>query len=163
MSVSLWPHGRTMGFSRQEYKSGLPYPSPGDLPNPGIEPRSPALQADALPSELPGKPIVSSYSPPSLLSWLCCSAALLSVGKAGLNEPHICLPWSLVIMVDGKHQADMVWGVRDQGIFSNHHCLDTASRMVIVFFPDYSPGWGLFLISSPTELYSLYFPLLLKL
>ena len=74
MSVSLWPHGRTMGFSRQEYKSGLPYPSPGDLPNPGIEPRSPALQADALPSELPGKPIVSSYSPPSLLSWLCCSA-----------------------------------------------------------------------------------------
>ena len=91
------------------------------------------------------------------------SAALLSVGKAGLNEPHICLPWSLVIMVDGKHQTDMVWGVRDQGIFSNHHCLDTASRMVVVFFPDYSPGWGLFLISSPTELYSLYFPLLLKL
>ena len=68
------------------------------------------------------------------------SAALLTVGKAGLNEPHICLPWSLVIMVDGKHQADMVWGVRDQGIFSNHHCLDTASRMVVVFFPDYSPG-----------------------
>ena len=34
---------------------GLPFPSPGDLPNPGIEPRSPALQADALPSELPGK------------------------------------------------------------------------------------------------------------
>ena len=45
-----------MGFSRQEYWSGLPFPSPGDLPNPGIEPRSPALQADALPSELPRKP-----------------------------------------------------------------------------------------------------------
>ena len=44
-----------MGFSRQEYWSGLPFPSPGDLPDPGIEPRSPALQADALPSELPGK------------------------------------------------------------------------------------------------------------
>ena len=41
----------SMGFSRQEYWSGLPFPSPGDLPNPGIEPRSPALQADALPSE----------------------------------------------------------------------------------------------------------------
>ena len=46
----------SMGFSRQEYWSGLPFPSPGDLPDPGIEPRSPALQADALPSELPGKP-----------------------------------------------------------------------------------------------------------
>ena len=45
-----------MGFSRQEYWSGLPFPSPGDLPDPGIEPRSPILQADALPSEPPGKP-----------------------------------------------------------------------------------------------------------
>ena len=45
-------------FSRQEYWSGLPFPSPGDLPDPGIEPRSPALQADALPSEPPGKPEV---------------------------------------------------------------------------------------------------------
>ena len=41
----------SMGFSRQEYWSGLPFPSPGDLPNPGIEPGSPALQTDALPSE----------------------------------------------------------------------------------------------------------------
>ena len=47
----------SMGFSRQEYWSGLTFPSPGDLPNPGIEPGSPALQADALPSEPPGKPI----------------------------------------------------------------------------------------------------------
>ena len=46
----------SMGFSRQEYWSGLPFPSPGDLPDPGIEPRSPALQADALTSEPPGKP-----------------------------------------------------------------------------------------------------------
>ena len=49
---------RSMGFSRQEYWSGLPFPSPGDLPNPGIEPRSPALQTDTLPSEPPGKPIL---------------------------------------------------------------------------------------------------------
>ena len=41
-----------MGFSRQEYWSGLPSPSPGDLPDPGIEPRTPAWQADSLPSEL---------------------------------------------------------------------------------------------------------------
>ena len=43
----------SMGFSRQEYWSGLPFPSPGDLPDPGIEPGSPALQADTLTSELP--------------------------------------------------------------------------------------------------------------
>ena len=46
----------SMGFSRQGYWSGLPFPSPGDLPNPGIEPGSLMLQADALPSEPPGKP-----------------------------------------------------------------------------------------------------------
>ena len=45
----------SMGFSRREYWSGLPFPSRGDLPDPEIEPRSPALQADALPSEPPGK------------------------------------------------------------------------------------------------------------
>ena len=44
-------------FSRQEYWSGLPFRSPGDLPDPGIEPGSPTLQADALPSEPPGKPL----------------------------------------------------------------------------------------------------------
>ena len=45
-----------MGFSRQEYWSGLPFPSPGDLPDPGIEPRSPALEEDSLPTELLGQP-----------------------------------------------------------------------------------------------------------
>ena len=47
---------QSMGFSRQEYWSGLPFPSPGDLPHPGIKPGSPASQADALPSEPPGNP-----------------------------------------------------------------------------------------------------------
>ena len=49
----------SMGFSRQECWSGLPFPSPGDLPDPGIKPGSPALQADALPTEPPGKPLAS--------------------------------------------------------------------------------------------------------
>ena len=44
-----------MGFSRQEYWSGLPFPSPGDLSNPGIKPGSPALQVDSLLSELAGE------------------------------------------------------------------------------------------------------------
>ena len=46
----------SMEFSRQEYWSGLPFPSPGDLPDPGIKPKSPAFQADTLTSEPPGKP-----------------------------------------------------------------------------------------------------------
>ena len=52
----------SMGLSRQEHWSGLPFPSPGDLPDPGIEPGSPALQADALTSEPPGKPMCMSMS-----------------------------------------------------------------------------------------------------
>ena len=51
----------SMGFSRQECWSGLPFPSPGDLSNPGIEPTSPSLQADALASEAPGKPPYQPY------------------------------------------------------------------------------------------------------
>ena len=53
----------SMGFSRQEYWSGEPFPSPGDLPDPGIKPRSPTLQADALTSEPPGKPQSQSQIP----------------------------------------------------------------------------------------------------
>ena len=49
---------QSMGFSRQEYWSTLPFPSPGDLPNPGIKSASPALQTDALPSEPPGNMIM---------------------------------------------------------------------------------------------------------
>ena len=52
-----------MGFSKQEYWSGLPFLSPEDLPDPGVEPRSPALQADALTSEPPGKPNVGICPP----------------------------------------------------------------------------------------------------
>ena len=57
----------SMEFSRQEYWSGLPYPFPGDLPNPGIEPVSPTLQADSLPSE-----------PPTNIIHLCGKDGLLS-------------------------------------------------------------------------------------
>ena len=55
-------------FSRQEYWSGLPFPSPGDLPIPGIEPRSPALQADALPPEPPGEDLKVLKTIPNILS-----------------------------------------------------------------------------------------------
>ena len=65
VSDSLQPHELQptrllcpWGFSRQEYWGGLPCPPPGDLPNPGIKPRSPALQVDSLPIERPGKPFM---------------------------------------------------------------------------------------------------------
>ena len=69
----------TVGFSRQEYWSGLPFPSPGDLPNPGIEPGSPALQADALPSEPPGKLIY-------------CVAAAAAAAKSLQSCSTLCDP-----------------------------------------------------------------------
>ena len=67
MSDSLWPHGLTIalqaplsvGFSGQEYWSGLPFPPPEDLPGPGIKPGSPASQADSSPSEPQGSPLAS--------------------------------------------------------------------------------------------------------
>ena len=49
----------SMEFPRQEYWSELPFPPPGDIPDPGMEPVSPALQADSLPSEPPGRPITT--------------------------------------------------------------------------------------------------------
>ena len=100
MSNSLRPHGLQparllfpWGFSRQEYWSGLLFPPP-DLPNPGIEPRSPALQADSLPCDLPGKPlkkdsflnmIFIQVSHPFLLCWV------LWVDS--------CSPWSLLTFI----------------------------------------------------------------
>ena len=54
------PGFSAMGFSSQEYWNGLPFPSPGVRPNPGIKPGSPALQADSLPTELPGTPQIRS-------------------------------------------------------------------------------------------------------
>ena len=65
MDYSL-PGSSVHGFSRQEYWSGLPFPSAGDLPDPGIELESPALQADSLPAELPGSP---AFSLALLKSW----------------------------------------------------------------------------------------------
>ena len=60
----LWPHQAplSMGFLRLEYQSGLPFPSPVDLPNPGIEPMALALQVDSLPSEPSGKPLTAEPS-----------------------------------------------------------------------------------------------------
>ena len=60
----------SMEFSRHKYWSGLPFPSPGDHPDPGTEPKSPALQADSLPSELPEKPYLWDFKYINNLSYL---------------------------------------------------------------------------------------------
>ena len=62
----------SMGFPKQEYWSGLPFPPPGDLPDPGIKPQSPALQVDSLSSEPPGKPIYTIYTHTHKCWWLSC-------------------------------------------------------------------------------------------
>ena len=67
---SLWPHGQFMEFSRPEYWTGWPFPSPGDVPNPGIKPRSPALKVDSLLAEPQGKPKNIGAGSLSLLQWI---------------------------------------------------------------------------------------------
>ena len=84
-SASSWTVARqallSVGFSRQEFWSGLPSPPPGDLPNLEIEPRSPALQADSLLSESPGKPTSSQTHLDSVL--------LCPVSLPGRPGPHL--------------------------------------------------------------------------
>ena len=107
MSDSLQPHGLyparllcPCGFSRQEYWGGLPCPPPGDLPNPGIEPRSPELQADSSPSEPPEKP--NGVGSLSLLqrifltqesNWASCIAAWFFTSWATREAQTTCYEW----------------------------------------------------------------------
>ena len=86
-SDSLWPQGLEptrllcpWGFSRQEYWNGLPCPPSGDLPNPGIDTRSPKLHAHSLPSELPGRPKNTRVGSLSLLQ-----------GISPTQEWYLCL------------------------------------------------------------------------
>ena len=71
----------SMELFRQEYWNGLPFPSPQDLPNPGMEPRSPALQADALPPEPPGKHCSVAKSCPTLCNPINCNPPGSSVHR----------------------------------------------------------------------------------
>jgi len=87
----------SMGFSRQECWSGLPFPSPGDLPNPGIEPSSPALQADTLTSEPPGKMVwcyLFTLFTDDLYHILKVSF-ILCIAEIGINVGSFCIYWWL--------------------------------------------------------------------
>ena len=96
-----------MGFFREEYCNGLPISPPGDLPDPGIKPGSPALQADSLPSEPPGKPRIV-HGTWVYLKWKTNKALLYSTGNSaqchmaawmgmrlGENDTCICMAESL--------------------------------------------------------------------
>ena len=124
-----------MGFSREEYWSGLPCPPPGDLPNPGTEPRSPALQADSLPSEPPGRgarissprlhpcyPVASQRSqPPSsltlasgvcfLMCWALVTACRLSSSGAALQEQWegLLTPVAPLVRSTGSREHGFQW------------------------------------------------------
>ena len=98
-----------MGFSRQEYWSGLPFPSPRDLPNPGIEPRSPALEADTLTSEPPGKPNKTG--------------ALFSEEQRSLE---CCSPW-------GHKESDTTWWLNNNKC--SHRINGTTDYWLSMGFP----------------------------
>ena len=101
-----------MGFSRQEYWNGLPFPFPGDLPDLGIKPGSPALQADSLPTELCGKSRGQLLIAPETMKWL---------GQSGNNAQ---LWMHLVVKVKSNAVKNNycigTWNVRSM----NHSKLD---------------------------------------
>ena len=126
-----------MGFSRQEYWSGLPFPSPGDLPNPGIEPEPPALEADAVTSEPPGKPTPTQtqelhspcFSPRSWTqaAWKTFQRLLVFPFLFFLSEDLFCLPCFPPIRHEG-HQNTATDRQRHRGhgkhlLFSGSGCL----------------------------------------
>ena len=91
---------QSMGFSRQEYWSGLPFPSPGGLPDPGIEPRFPTLQADSLPNELWGKPPVAREINRAIFFFLL---------NIGLNEPYNLLSEHLSLLSINNFKIKIIW------------------------------------------------------
>ena len=163
----------SLGFSRQEYWSGLPFPSPGDLPDPGFEPGSPALEADALTSDPPGKPQTSpqlSHHRDSLCAQYhrggekhgpCCS--LITKSCLTLCNPMDCillassvhgilwariLGWVAISFSRGSSQP------RDGTCVS---CLAGVSYLAGEFFTTEPPGtWVLIIILVILELLLLF-------
>ena len=83
----------SMGFSRQEYWSGLPFPSPGDLPDPGIEPRCPELASGFSTTEPPGKPLSNLLDPRTF--FMKCQAKIVTaqnILRAGVPKLRDLIP-----------------------------------------------------------------------
>ena len=104
----------SMGFSRQQYWSGLPFPSPGDLPDPGIEPGSPGFQADTLTSEPPGKSLNCTTHSwiVALLRWRGLSNSMSYAVQGHLSR------WDMV------GSSDKMWStVKENGKLLQYSCL----------------------------------------
>ena len=124
----------TMGFSKQRYWSGLPFPSPWDFPDPGIKPRSPTLQADTLPSEPSGKPknVQTTVQLIALISH--SSKVMLKIFHAMLQQ---YMNWEFPDVQAGFRKG---WGTRDQ-IANIHKMMEKARKFqkIIYFcFTDYA-------------------------
>ena len=129
VSDSLRPHGLQptrllcpRGFSRQEYCSGLPCPPPGDVPNPGTEPRSAALQADSLPSEPPGNPENTGVGSLSFPRW-CYNS---SQRQCPHVDCHLILKtWLRTVSVEDA------WRIRSLSIFWTRGCRSSVSSLQV--------------------------------
>ena len=129
----------SMGSSRQEYWSGLPFPSPGDLPHPGIEPRPPALQAESVPSEPSGKQAFQGCSSVSQFSRSVVSSSLHEVAKLLLvSSSCSSFPQSLPASGSFPMSQLFAWGGQSIGVSASESVLPINTR-------DWSPlewtGW----------------------
>ena len=133
-----------MGFSGQEYWSGLPFPSPGDLPDPVCEPGSPALQADSLPTELQGKPTVVpcwlSVENIAVISWVLRRLS-------SLKDFHLEFPWcwgntsSLITIISASEIRELNRFFAYVYLFRNNLFFD---RIIedpqLIFYPAFGPN-----------------------
>ena len=115
-----------MGFSRQEYCSGLPFPSPGDLPNPGIKPGSPALQADALTSEPPGKPgrhpYLTTGKTIALTRWTSVGQVMSLLFSMLSRLIRAFLPRSKHLLISWLQSLSSDFGVQENKVCHCFHC-----------------------------------------
>ena len=126
----------SMGFFRQEYWSGLPCPPPGDLPDPGIKPGSPALQSDSLPSKPPGKAIILQLKINKIKCLVFFNGNLLMFWLLGFCYKNPYPSWLLPYVFGALPQSDLrghLTGLSPQKICQikhNSQCLGGA-----FFFP----------------------------
>ena len=120
----------SMGFSREEYWSGLSFPSPGGLPDPGIKPGSPALQADDLPIKLWGKPLIGDWNAKAgsqEIPGITGKFGLRVQNEAGEKLTEFCQENMLVIA------NILFYNLRDNSTHGHHQMVNTEIRLLIFF------------------------------